>query len=143
MDEDRSIQAWAAIATVVAVVGTYFAGPVLRFVPGGLLAGLGLMLAFGASSIWGIIIERRKPTRAHYFSMVVAVVAFVGLTAAVFWGAIRSDVNDTRCEHIQREMLLPAPRRSDLPDIYTALGCRPQGTDDVQFPRKTTSKTEN
>lgn len=40
----------------------------------------------------------------------------------------RSDWNDERCYRIQKAMLHPGPTtRSDLPDLFQALQCRPQG----------------
>lgn len=35
--------------------------------------------------------------------------------------------NKARCLAIQRDMLSAHPRRSDGPDLFQALGCRPQG----------------
>jgi hypothetical protein len=40
----------------------------------------------------------------------------------------RSDWNDERCYRIQTAMLHPSPTtRTDLPDLFQALQCRPQG----------------
>lgn len=39
--------------------------------------------------------------------------------------------NDRRCLAIQRDMLSAEPRRDDGPDLFQALGCRPQGEGSV------------
>lgn len=39
--------------------------------------------------------------------------------------------NDKRCLAIQRDMLSSQPRRADGPDLFQALGCRPQGEGSV------------
>lgn len=137
MDE-RTLKAWAAAASIIAVVTTYFAGPVLRFVPGGLIATVGILLAFSAALTWRSLFDD-KPTWVTVVGLAMTISSFVGLTGAAFFGSIRSDLNDARCANVQREMLLPNPRRDDLPDIFTALGCRPQGTDDIQFPKPETN----
>jgi hypothetical protein len=43
-------------------------------------------------------------------------------------------VNDRRCLAIQRDMLSAHPRRTDGPDLFQALGCRPQGEGSVYAP---------
>ncbi|MEP9401065.1 hypothetical protein [Sphingomonas sp. VNH70] len=35
--------------------------------------------------------------------------------------------NDRRCRVMEAEMLRGSPRRGDLPDMFQAFGCRPQG----------------
>ncbi|KQS48251.1 hypothetical protein ASG20_14195 [Sphingomonas sp. Leaf198] len=42
--------------------------------------------------------------------------------------------NDRRCLAIQRDMLSANPRRDDGPDLFQALGCRPQGEGSVYAP---------
>ena len=42
--------------------------------------------------------------------------------------------NDHRCLAIQHDMLSAHPRRSDSPDLFQALGCRPQGSGGVYAP---------
>ncbi len=39
--------------------------------------------------------------------------------------------NEMRCLAIQRDMLSAQPRRSDGPDLFQALGCKPQGEGSV------------
>jgi hypothetical protein len=45
-----------------------------------------------------------------------------------------SRANDARCMAIQNDMLSAHPRRTDSPDLYQALGCRPQGYGGVSAP---------
>jgi len=47
------------------------------------------------------------------------------------------DANDNRCLAIQRDMLSSMPLRSDGPDLFQALGCRPQGDGSVYAERDT------
>lgn len=41
---------------------------------------------------------------------------------------VTASANDRRCLAIQRDMLSARRRMSDGPDVFQALGCRPQGT---------------
>ena len=45
----------------------------------------------------------------------------------------RSSANDRRCYAIQADMLSPRPRRQDGPALFEALGCRPDGQQNVSF----------
>lgn len=57
-----------------------------------------------------------------------------GAIALIFAFGQASDarnVNDRRCLAIQRDMLSAQPRRDDGPDLFQALGCRPQGEGSV------------
>lgn len=45
-----------------------------------------------------------------------------------------SRANDKRCLALQRDMLSEHPLRSDDPDLFQALGCRPQGEGSVYAP---------
>ena len=52
--------------------------------------------------------------------------------------------NDRRCLAIQRDMLAAQPRRADGPDLFEALGCRPQGEGSVfAKPTKAEQASEN
>lgn len=72
-----------------------------------------------------------------------AVLAFTFAVAGVgglLWaanGALNNAMlNDRRCFAIQHDMLSAQPRRNDGPDLFQALGCRPQGVGSV-FARPT------
>jgi hypothetical protein len=51
--------------------------------------------------------------------------------------------NRQRCAAIQQEMLAARPRRSDLPEIFSALGCAPTGSEMMHFPIERNSTTLN
>ena len=57
--------------------------------------------------------------------------AACGLLYAFSVAAEARSVNDRRCLAIQRDMLSAQPRRDDGPDVFQALGCRPQGEGSV------------
>lgn len=57
--------------------------------------------------------------------------ALVDETRAAEW---RARANDRRCRQIQTDMLSARPRRADGPDLFQALGCRPQADGFVGFP---------
>jgi hypothetical protein len=58
--------------------------------------------------------------------------AGAGLTGLT---GFKSDIaNDRRCLALQRDILSARPRRSDSPDLFQALGCRPQGEGSVYAP---------
>jgi hypothetical protein len=66
--------------------------------------------------------------------ILVLMVAFgTGLPEVV---SVGKDVEaaDKRCADIEREMLSARPRRSDLPDIFSALGCHVSGQQDIAYP---------
>jgi hypothetical protein len=58
-------------------------------------------------------------------------------TTAHLWGKVllprtlSSAANERRCLAVQRDMLSAQPRRDDGPDLFQALGCRPQGEGSV------------
>ena len=95
-------------------------------------------MAAGLAGLWisaDLDGEKAKGLRFAPWLFAGGFVIFAGLVTYAGWV---SDMNDERCFNIQRELLLPEPRRSDLPDVFTALSCRPQGKDDIQFPKKPT-----
>lgn len=53
------------------------------------------------------------------------------LMLSFFQAEDESWANDRRCLAIQRDMLSAQPRRHDGPDLFQALGCRPQGEGSV------------
>jgi hypothetical protein len=58
------------------------------------------------------------------------------LSNAIDTAASSAADNDRRCWRIEREMLSAHPRRTDLPDVFTALGCRPQTRLLIAFPSR-------
>jgi len=68
-----------------------------------------------------------------------ATLAISGIVALVVAFGSADDTraaNDRRCFAIQQDMLSAQPRRSDGPELFQALGCRPQGEGSV-FARST------
>lgn len=79
-----------------------------------------------------------RPLKYALITVVLAVLALLSfVTSAILVVAdYREDkANDRRCLAIQRDMLSAQPRRADGPDLFQALGCRPQGEGNVYAPR--------
>lgn len=80
-----------------------------------------------------------SPTWSRFRKMALPVtiavcVAYACLSAS----SIEDEVaNDKRCLAVQRDMLSSMPLRSDDPDIFQALGCKPQGEGSVYAERDT------
>lgn len=68
-------------------------------------------------------------------SLAALAVAAISAIPTVYGWARHDDANDRRCLAIQRDMLSARPRRTDGPDLFQALGCRPQGEGSVYAPR--------
>jgi hypothetical protein len=58
----------------------------------------------------------------------------IGWTWIAHPNVVTAAANDRRCLAIQGDMLSARPRRSDGPDLFQALGCRPQGEGNVFAP---------
>jgi hypothetical protein len=114
-------------ATSIALVAAYVFQPVQRFASYGLLFLGGLLIAMAL--VPRMVIPRHRMSTAGLWTIgtplvLAGAVLFLAGQAALH----RSDWNDRRCMRLQRAMLHPTPTtRTDLPDVFTALGCRPQG----------------
>lgn len=87
--------------------------------------------------------RRAKVTEWTKFG-IAAVFFAVGsaLAALATTEAIRDfDANDRRCLALQADMLSAKPALAHGPDLFQALGCRPQGSELVHFPTKLSSGT--
>ncbi|MEG3176634.1 hypothetical protein U1872_10370 [Sphingomonas sp. RB3P16] len=124
---DAGLVGLAAVAAVAAVAAYVFQ-PAQRFVAlehlflGGMLLIMGLLPA--------TVFRRRDPPRV-YLWMVAGVIASgaVVLFFAANDAVDQSEWNDQRCIRVQSAMLHPTGRtRTDLPNLFTALGCQPQGS---------------
>jgi hypothetical protein len=133
--EDRLEKATAAAATAGAAIYAYFSADLLEVAPAWVRGVLGTTLAVGVASLWLGALTSMKSRLWWVMSIGCTALGGVGLFAIGGWAFDQSRVNDTRCANIQREMLFPKPRRADLPDLFSALKCRPQGLDDVQMPK--------
>jgi hypothetical protein len=111
----------------VAAVAAYVFQPAQRFVaPEHLFLG-GMFLIMGL--LPATVFRRRDLPRVFLWG-VAGVIAFgAGVLFFAASDAVdQSEWNDQRCSRIQSAMLHPTGRtRTDLPDLFTALGCRPQG----------------
>jgi hypothetical protein len=118
-----------------AIVAGYFAQPALRWMNPeaeldiGLMLGVAILLfdrAYHHSNLW-----RHWSLRgASLFTFLVA----AGLFA--WHGRVArkaAEDNQIRCSHIQQHMLVGASGRADDAAMFQALGCQPQGHDDVQW----------
>lgn len=121
---DAGLVGLAAVAAIAAFVFQ----PVQRFVaPEQLFLG-GMFLIMGL--LPATVFRKRGMPQVVLWGVagVMAFGAFV-LFLAANDAVDQSNWNDQRCIRIQTAMLHPTGRtRPDLPDLFTALGCRPQGT---------------
>lgn len=117
------------------IVLTFLWGPVLALVQPGILAVSGLLFAFAVA--WSVLSYRMEWNGPWDLPAPLA----LGLAAGILQPAI-SDVvtaqkaNVRRCEAVQADMLKAHPQRSDGPDLFQALGCRPQGFGSVHAPAR-------
>lgn len=61
-------------------------------------------------------------------ALTIAVIIFMMATSSA---TKDSRANDARCLAIQQDMLAAEPKRTDGPDLFQALACRPQGEGSV------------
>lgn len=90
------------------------------FLNGGLALGLGC--AFFLTS-YG---NDARTMRSDWSSGAIIIVGLVILTSVVTKAEARSEANKKRCILIERDMLSANPALANGPDIFQALGCRPQ-----------------
>ena len=121
--------------TAAGVVGAYFLNPVLPLFPPVIL--LWIALAAISALVW-----LYRPWVAGPIVGWASIIIGGGSLLAVVYllktaaddVAINAVANQRRCLAIQRDMLASQPRRSDGPDLFQALGCRPQGEGSVYAP---------
>lgn len=121
-----------------------FAGPLLRFAYPGDLWLVGLLFAcILYAGYWSMLYNDGWDGKVMLLTALVALV-LAGLVASPVMNASLSDsrANDRRCLAIQRDMLSSMPLRSDGPDLFQALGCRPQGDGNVYAERETKGNRE-
>lgn len=110
---------------VSAVLFAFFTQPAMKFVAihptfdGALILGL------------GVILVRVSYKMGRDMIGILGGILAVGIGAYYLDTAVEAAMraaaaNDRRCWYVEQEMLSPQPQRSDLPDLFTALGCRPQ-----------------
>lgn len=108
-----------------------------RFTDKGLHTWLGKATAPASRSLLEREVRRREALPAYRVSLAALIVSGAALIGTVAPFLKRDATNDKRCLAIQRDMLSARPRRSDSPDLFQALGCRPQGEGSVYaLPRR-------
>lgn len=90
------------------------------FLNGGLALGLGC--AFFLTS-YG---NDARTMRSYWGSGIITIAGLVILTSVVTKAEARSEANQKRCILIEQDMLSKNPSLANGPDIFQALGCRPQ-----------------
>jgi hypothetical protein len=129
---------WTALLPMAAVLA-FAVQPVLRFADIDLFAGSVMGAAAGVFGLWNTQPYRTWHDRAIAVGgMLMLIWGMTGVvsTCLAVGPAIRA--NDHRCLVIQNDMLSARPRRPDGPDLFQALGCRPQGEGGVYaIPLKT------
>jgi hypothetical protein len=142
MSEDHSrVRSFATDAVVTAATGAYFLAPILAYADAAAVASFGSPLAVGAGGAW-LAARQQWKKQWEYCYLLMAAIGLVGITWQVTLAQFDYSANKERCAHVQREMLTGTPRRLDGSDLFQALGCRPQGTDDVQFPMRAVPDTQ-
>lgn len=126
----NSFDAFAVPALVLAFVMQ----PVLARYSSEHIYGLGAVLLIAV-----FICERFVFPRPNGWGRAVIVLpTFLAAFVILLWfltpEQLDATANDKRCLAIQKDMLSPHPLRSDAPDLFQALGCRPQGEGSVHAP---------
>lgn len=129
-DLPASATQWFRAVAAGAVLLAFCMQPVLRFVDADRFLGGG---AFVGAAFTGLVAAWNETKRlpAFVFGLSGIVMLLLGgwLLASTSTRAGSDAVaNDRRCIAIQRDMLSAHRRIEDGPDVFQALGCRPQGT---------------
>jgi hypothetical protein len=135
MEESPVLRVFATAVLVVTATFAYFSAPLLAFADAGTIAIAVSLLGMGAAGSWLAV----RQDWGRWWLWPYAAVALVGallLTHEINRTSTLYGHNQKRCANIQRDMLSPTPRRPDGPDLFQALGCRPQGSEDVHFPAR-------
>ena len=128
---------FATAATVLAVTSAFFISPLFPYANLDHLAGAGIALAIGSALAWIELMHSARAGRfTKYFPLGVTILASFLLTFTVINAMGKYVQSQTRCAIIEKEMLSVSPRRSDLPEIFQALGCKISNNETVKFPPK-------
>jgi len=82
-------------------------------------------------------VRRREARPAYWVGLAAVLISAIALIGTLMPLVNRDPANSRRCLAIQRDMLSSMPLRSDDPDLFQALGCRPQGDGSVYAERDT------
>lgn len=129
----RALRGLGSLLVIGAMVA-WFSQPMLRFVDPDWLAGSATLLAAGSAAVY-LDLANEGWKKTTYLWMVMAIVG-AGLLWWTWSQALGvTAMNDRRCAVIERDMLSAQPIRSDGPDLFQALGCRPRVDVPVNIPR--------
>lgn len=121
--------AWLKAALLGAALMAFCLQPLVRFADAGEFMSGGALIAASLTG-FAIFTVREEDKYAIVWGTTAALMGLQGvwiLTAAVFAANNAAAQNDVRCLAIQRDMLSAHRRIADGPDLFQALGCRPQG----------------
>ncbi len=120
---------------VFGIVVAFAAGPLLRYANPWAAFSVACWGAIGFGLSFSV---RHMPMPWRWGGLAVAAVALLlmGVETVPLVRGIQaaSAANDRRCLALQHDMLAAQPRRRDDPDLFQALGCRPQGEGSVYAP---------
>ncbi len=110
-----------------AAVGAYILDPIIRFADRGLMFTAAMLTIFGFHA--GFLLTRKQETADKFW---IAVIMLACGAATFFWVGLKAEKasmwHDARCLRIQAAMFRPTEHtRDDLPELFAALDCRPQG----------------
>ena len=123
------VTTWFRAAVLAAALLAFCTQPLMRFVDADRFLGGGALLA-GSFCGFAMFISEPKAIMSIGYGVVAAILTLVGayfLITGATQASAASVANDQRCLVIQRDMLSAKPRLSNGPDLFQALGCRPQG----------------
>lgn len=99
------------------------------------------MAIFGGAGVLTIAFETARKWLTFLKFAIPTVAAVSAAVTFLFFQSVSNEAaNDRRCLAIQRDMLSSMPLRSDGPELFQALGCRPHGEGSVYAPQ--TSKRQ-
>ena len=130
MHDEWSKGLWGLGFGVVALLT--LSGPLMRFTDPAFMSTIGMWTATAVTvaHYWLVLIGVSDKWKVRAALVPLVFVVFVILLAQRM-ASIDSRANDARCLAIQNDMLSARPRRSDGPDLFQALQCRPQGEGSV------------
>lgn len=133
--QDFALRTAGAAILMTAAALAFFMAPLLRFYNPGLFATAGGAFIAGAMYIWisWRLDFHKSWSGVSYFIFAATVAQLAYLT---YDACKASESNDARCRVIQHDMLSANPIRSDGPDLFAALQCRPTGDESVSVSAK-------
>lgn len=140
---DEHDQSWEKVKDLygpfiaMAVVMYVTSSTILRYFDPRLLYSIGIIVsgAIMFSFLESVIENKKLKKLCSIILFSILTYATYNFTTLLDFYGKASQANDQRCYQLELDMLSAKPRRSDGPDIFQALGCRPQGYENVSFPQ--------